>query len=160
MKVLVTGGAGYIGSIVAEQLIAGGNRVVVYDDLSHGYREAAPDAAEFVWADVGDREALDEALTGVDAVMHFAGLIEAGDSMKRPEAFFRANTANTLTLLEAMLAHRVKAMVFSSTAAVYGDPERVPIVEESPLRPTNTYGESKLMVEQMLAWFHRIHGLR
>ncbi|HET9183678.1 MAG TPA: UDP-glucose 4-epimerase GalE [Candidatus Angelobacter sp.] len=160
MKVLVTGGAGYIGSIVAEQLVAGGHPVVVYDDLSHGYRQAVPEAAEFVQASVGDSKALDQALSGVDAVMHFAGLIEAGESMKRPEAFFRANTANTLTLLEAMLAHKVKAMVFSSTAAVYGDPERVPIVEESPLRPTNTYGESKLMVEQMLAWFHRIHGLR
>lgn len=159
MKVLVTGGAGYIGSIVAEQLIASGHRVVVYDDLSHGYREAVPKQAEFARANVGDREALDQALSGVDAVMHFAGLIEAGESMKRPEAFFRANTANTLTLLETMLAHKVKMMVFSSTAAVYGDPERVPIAEESPLRPTNAYGESKLMVEQMLAWFHRIHGL-
>lgn len=160
MRVLVTGGAGYIGSIVAEQLVDAGHSVSVYDDLSHGYREAVPWAAEFVQGEVGNRQELDKALRGVDAVMHFAGLIEAGESMKRPEAFFRANAADALTLLEAMLAHNVKSMVFSSTAAVYGDPERLPIVEETPMRPTNTYGESKLMVEQMLGWFHRIHGLR
>lgn len=161
MKVLITGGAGYIGSVVAEQLIAAGHRVLVYDDLSHGHRQAVPEAAEFLQASVADRSSLDRALgSGVEAVMHFAGLIEAGESMKRPEAFFRTNSANTLTLLEEMLAHDVKTIVFSSTAAVYGNPERLPILEESPLEPTNAYGESKLMVEQMLGWFHRIHGFR
>lgn len=161
MKVLITGGAGYIGSVVAEQLIAAGHRVLVYDDLSHGHRQAVPESAEFLQASVADRRSLDLALqSGVEAVMHFAGLIEASESMKRPETFFRTNSANTLTLLEAMLAHDVKTIVFSSTAAVYGNPERIPIVEDSPLRPTNAYGESKLMVEQMLGWFHRIHRFR
>ncbi|MGE5323712.1 MAG: UDP-glucose 4-epimerase GalE [Actinomycetota bacterium] len=161
MKVLITGGAGYIGSVVAEQLIASGHRVLVYDDLSHGHRQAVPEAAEFLQASVEDRSSLDRALaSGLDAVMHFAGLIEAGESMKHPEAFFRTNSANTLTLLEAMLAHDVKTIVFSSTAAVYGNPERLPIMEDSPLRPTNAYGESKLMVEQMLGWFHRVHHFR
>jgi len=161
MKILITGGAGYIGGVVAEQLIAAGHRVLVYDDLSHGHRQAVPEGAEFLQASVGDRSSLKRALSsGVEAVMHFAGLIEAGESMKRPEAFFRTNSANTLTLLEEMLAQNVNTMVFSSTAAVYGDPERLPILEGSPLRPTNAYGESKLMVEQMLGWFHRIHGLR
>lgn len=161
MKVLITGGAGYIGSVVAGQLVAAGHRVLVYDDLSHGHRQAVPEGAEFLQASVSDRISLDSALgSGVEAVMHFAGLIEAGESMKHPEIFFRANTANTLVLLEEMLAHDVKTIVFSSTAAVYGNPEHLPIVEESPLRPTNAYGESKLMVEQMLAWFHRIHAFR
>jgi UDP-glucose 4-epimerase len=161
MKVLVTGGAGYIGSIVAEQLIASGQRVVVYDDLSRGHREAIPHEAEFVQASLADGPALDRALaSGIDAVMHFAGLIEAGESMRRPEAFFRGNSANTLTLLEVMLAHEVKLIVFSSTAAVYGDPEEIPVVESGGLHPTNPYGESKLMVEQMLGWFNRVHGLR
>lgn len=161
MKVLVTGGAGYIGSVVAEQLIASGHRVVVYDDLSHGHREAVPAQAEMVTASLADQDSLDRAMNaGVDAVMHFAGLIEAGESMKQPEAYFRTNTANTLTLLETMLTHGVKTIVFSSTAAVYGDPERVPVEEDSALRPTNAYGESKLMVEQMLGWFHRVHCLK
>jgi UDP-glucose 4-epimerase len=92
--------------------------------------------------------------------MHFAALIEAGESMKAPEEFFRNNTSNALTLLEAMLAARVKCLVFSSTAALFGNPERTPIEEDDPLHPTNAYGESKLLVERMLAWFHQIHGLR
>jgi UDP-glucose 4-epimerase len=161
MKILVTGGAGYIGSVVAEQLLASGHRVVVYDDLSKGHREAIPAKAEFIEARLEDERSLaSELSSGIDAVMHFAGLLEAGESMKRPEAFFRSNSANSLSLLEAMLAHRVKAIVFSSTAAVYGDPEEIPVTENNPLRPTNAYGESKLIVEQMLGWFNRVHGLR
>lgn len=156
----MTGGAGYIGSIVAEQLIQSGCRVVVYDDLSHGHLEAIPAEAEFVHASLADEAALNQVFAGgIDAVMHFSGFIEAGESMKVPEAFFRNNTANSLTLLEAMLAHRVQRLLFSSTAAVYGEPEQVPIPEDHPLRPTNAYGESKLMVEQMLGWFNRAHGL-
>jgi UDP-glucose 4-epimerase len=161
MKILVTGGAGYIGSVVAEQLIAAGHRVVVYDDLSTGHREAIPAEADFVKARMEDESALAGALScGIDAVMHFAGLIEAGESMKRPGAFFRSNSANTLSLLEMMLRHGVKTIVFSSTAAVYGDPEEIPIRESSWLKPTNAYGESKMIVEQMLGWFNRAHGLR
>jgi len=162
MTVLVTGGAGYIGSVVAAELLKAGHRVLVYDDLSRGHRRATPKGAETIIADTADRVALDRVFKTrpVDAVMHFAALIEAGESMKNPAAFFRNNTANTLTLLEAMLAHGVKKFVFSSTAALFGAPERAPIEEDDPLRPTNVYGESKLMVERMLAWLNSVHGLR
>src|SRR5271157_2786792 len=162
MKVLVTGGAGYIGSVVAEELLQAGHQVVVFDNLSRGHRQAVPKNAELEVGDLADRACLDQLLRSraIDAVMHFAALIEAGESMKAPEEFFRNNTANALTLLEAMLAARVKRFVFSSTAALYGNPERTPIEEDDPLHPTNAYGESKLLVERMLAWFHQIHGLR
>jgi len=162
MRVLVTGGAGYIGSVVAGELLQAGHEVVIYDNLSHGHRQAVPKNAELVVGDLADRAALDHLLRSraIDAVMHFAALIEAGESMKAPETFFRNNTANALTLLEAMLATGVKRFVFSSTAALFGNPERTPIEEDDPLRPTNAYGESKLLVERMLGWFHQIHGLR
>src|SRR4030081_1289610 len=161
MRVLVTGGAGYIGSVVAEELLQAGHDVVVFDNLSRGHRQAVPKNADLVVGDLADRACLDQLLRSrtVDAVMHFAALIEAGESMKVPEEFFRNNTSNALTLLEAMLAARVKRFVFSSTAALFGNPERTPIEEEDPVRPTNAYGESKLLVERMLAWFHQIHGL-
>ena len=161
MRVLVTGGAGYIGSVVTAQLVEAGHEVLVYDNLSKGHREAVHSDVRLVEGDVGDRSALEAAFADhrPEAVLHFAAWIEAGESMREPQRFFRNNTANALTLLETMLANRVRRFVFSSTAAVYGNPERIPIVESDPLRPTNAYGESKLMVEQMLAWFHRIHGL-
>ncbi len=161
MKVLVTGGAGYIGSVVVSQLVAAGHNVCVYDNLSKGHRGSVPPAATLVVADVGDRAALDAAFAQhqPEAVLHFAAWIEAGESMLEPAKFFRNNTANALNLLETLLAHRVRYFVFSSTAAVYGDPESIPIRETDKLQPTNAYGESKLLVEKMLAWFHRIHGL-
>jgi UDP-glucose 4-epimerase len=161
MRVLVTGGAGYIGSVVADELLQAGHQVVVFDNLIHGHRQAVPKNADLVVGELADRAALDRLLRppAVDAVMHFAALIEAGESMKAPEEFFRNNTANTLTLLEAMLAAGIKRFVFSSTAALFGNPERTPIEENDPLHPTNAYGESKLLVERMLAWFHQIHGL-
>jgi UDP-glucose 4-epimerase len=161
-RVLVTGGAGYIGSVVTSQLLAKGCDVFVYDNLSHGSRRAVPSGATFVNGDTGDRGGLDQIFREhrIDAVVHLAASIEAGESMQVPEKYFRNNTANTLTLLEAMLEHRVRRLVFSSTAALYGTPERTPIEEDDPLHPTNAYGESKLLVEQMLAWLHRIHGLR
>ncbi|HYG97728.1 MAG TPA: UDP-glucose 4-epimerase GalE [Terriglobales bacterium] len=161
LNVLVTGGAGFIGSVVTEQLVEAGHSVVVYDNLSKGHRKAVHSQAELVVADISDRKALDAVLRSrkIDAVMHFAAYIEAGESMKEPERFFRNNTANALTLLEAVLDHRVPRFVFSSTAALYGDPERTPIEETDLLKPTNAYGESKLLVERMLDWFHRIHGL-
>jgi UDP-glucose 4-epimerase len=161
-RVLVTGGAGYIGSVVVAQLLEKGREVVVFDNLSHGRRSAVPSGAALVTGDTGDPAALRALFRQqrFDAVMHFAALIEAGESMKFPERFFRTNTANTLTLLEAVHEHQIPRFVFSSTAAVYGTPERTPIEETDPQRPTNAYGESKLLVEQMLAWFHRIHGLR
>jgi UDP-glucose 4-epimerase len=161
-RVLVTGGAGYIGSVVTSQLVAKGCEVIVCDNLSHGSKKAVSAGAKLIIADTADRAALDRIFHEhrIDAVMHFAAFIEAGESMQVPEKYFRNNTANSLTLLEAMLAHKVPRLVFSSTAALYGTPERTPIEETDPLRPTNAYGESKLLVEQMLAWFHRIHGLR
>jgi UDP-glucose 4-epimerase len=162
MRVLVTGGAGYIGSVVADQLLRAGHTVTVLDNLVMGWREAVPRQAEFVQADTGDESALDPLFTAArfDAVMHFAALIEAGESVKVPEQYFDNNSLRTLTLLRVMLKHKVSRFVFSSTAAVYGEPKSVPIIEEHPLSPTNAYGESKLIVEQMLSWLHRAHGLR
>jgi UDP-glucose 4-epimerase len=162
MQVLVTGGAGYIGSVVAEELLQAGHQVVVFDNLSRGHRQAVPQDAELVVGDLSDRSGLDQLFNShsIDAVIHLAALIEAGESMKTPETFFRNNTANALTLIEAMLAARVLRFVFSSTAALYGNPQRTPIEEDDALLPTNAYGESKLLVERMLAWFHRIHGFQ
>lgn len=167
MKVLVTGGTGYIGGTVAELLAARGHAVVAYDNLSHSRREALPAGVELVEGELSDRAAIEnlfisarDAHQPFDAVLHFAALIEAGESMKTPEIFFRNNTASTLALLEAMLAHGPRKLVFSSTAAVYGEPEVIPIPETARLQPTNVYGESKLLVEHMLGWFNRIHGLR
>jgi len=161
-SVLVTGGAGYIGSIVATQLLQQGYQVTILDDLSHGTEAAVPTSAKFVKGDIADRGLLDRLIQEfrIEAVMHFAAFIEAGESMQVPEKYFRNNTANALTLLEALVAHKISRLVFSSTAALYGTPDRTPILETDPLHPTNAYGESKLLVEQMLAWFHKIHGLR
>jgi len=161
-RVLVTGGAGYIGSAVAAQLLKKGSAVIILDNLCHGSRKAVPAGAELVIADSADRATLDRIVSErhIDAVMHFAAFIEAGESMKVPEKYFRNNAVNSLTLLEAVIAHKIQRFVFSSTAALYGTPERTPIEETDPLHPTNAYGASKLLVEQMLDWFHRIHGLR
>src|SRR5215467_10878003 len=160
--ILVTGGAGYIGSVVVAQLLARGYDAVVFDDLSHGHRAALSPSAKLIVGNIADRAALDRVLVQFEprAVMHVAAFIEAGESMRHPETFFRNNTANTLTLLEALLAHNVNRFVFSSTAALYGTPEKTPIEETALLQPTNAYGESKLLAEQMLDWLHRIHGLR
>jgi UDP-glucose 4-epimerase len=167
MKILVTGGAGYIGGTVAGLLAQNGHQAVVFDNLSHGRRELLPPGVEFVEGELADRPALENLFISAksigqpfDGVLHFAALIEAGESMVHPEQFFRNNTASTLALLEAILAHGPRRLVFSSTAAVYGEPEVVPIPEDARLQPTNAYGESKLLVEHMLGWFQRIHGLR
>ena len=167
MKILVTGGAGYIGGTVAGLLAELGHQAVVFDNLSHGKRDLLPTGVEFVEGELADRAALENLFIAAvrqgqpfDAVLHFAALIEAGESMVRPEIYFRNNTASTLSLLEAILAHGPRRLVFSSTAAVYGEPESVPITEDARLLPTNAYGESKLLVEHMLAWLNRIHGLR
>lgn len=161
MRILVTGGAGYIGGTVAQLLLDHGHQVVIYDNLCHAHRSMVPAGTEFIEGELADRPALEKLLhTGVDGVMHFAALIEAGESMKKPELYFRNNSASTLSLFEAMLATGVNRLVFSSTAAVYGEPESTPILEDAPLHPTNAYGESKLLVEQMLSWLNRIHGFR
>jgi UDP-glucose 4-epimerase len=162
VKILVTGGAGYIGGTVAQLLLSKGHNVTVYDNLCHAQRSLIPPGVEFIEGDIADRERLEHLFRSdpYDGVMHFAALIEAGESMKHPEVYFRNNTASTLSLLEAMQATGVKKLVFSSTAAVYGEPESTPIREDAALKPTNAYGESKLLVEYMLNWFHKIHGLR
>jgi UDP-glucose 4-epimerase len=161
LRILVTGGAGYIGGTVAKLLIDEGHQVVVYDNLHHGHRSMVPAQAEFIEGDLADQCALEKTLhTKIDGVMHFAALIEAGESMRRPEIYFRNNSASTLSLLEAMLKTGVNRLVFSSTAAVYGEPESTPIREDAPLKPANAYGESKLLVERMLEWLNRIHGFR
>lgn len=162
MNLLITGGAGYIGGTVAGVLSGTGQHVIIYDNLSHSQRAAVPAGIPFIEGDVGDREKLEAIFRQekIDAVLHFAALIEAGESMKVPERYFSNNTASTLLLLNAMLSSGVKKLVFSSTAAVYGEPERTPITEDAALRPTNPYGESKLLVEQMLVWLNRIHGLK
>jgi UDP-glucose 4-epimerase len=162
MNVLVTGGAGYIGGTVAALLVHAGHSVTVVDNLCHARRGAVPQDVEFVELDIADRVAMEALLRRVkpDGVLHFAALIEAGESMKKPEIYFRNNVAGTLALLEAMLAVDVKRLVFSSTAAVYGEPESVPIIETARLAPTNAYGESKLIAEQILHWFERVHGFR
>ncbi|MGP8260108.1 MAG: UDP-glucose 4-epimerase GalE [Acidobacteriaceae bacterium] len=162
MRILVTGGAGYIGGTVARLLLVGGDEVTIYDNLCHSKRSAVAGGAEFVEGELADRALLEKTLKAgrFDGVMHFAALIEAGESMKVPEVYFRNNTVGTLTLLESMLATGQDRLVFSSTAACYGEPVTTPILEDAKPQPTNAYGESKLMVEQMLGWFNRIHGLR
>lgn len=161
MHVLVTGGAGYIGSHTTASLLADGNQVTVLDSLVKGHRSAVPTGATFVQGDVGDRSCLDQIFANrpVDAVVHFAAFIEAGESMRYPERFFQNNTARTLLLLEAMLTHGVKRFIFSSTAAVYGNPEYTPIDELHPKVPTNAYGASKLEVERALEWLVDLRGL-
>jgi UDP-glucose 4-epimerase len=162
MRILVTGGAGYIGGTVTRLLLAEGHAVTVYDNLCHSKRLAVAPQAEFVEGEVADRALLEKTLShgNFDGIMHFAALIEAGESMKVPEIYFRNNTVATLTLLEAMLATGHNRLVFSSTAACYGEPESTPILEDAKLAPTNPYGESKLLVEQMLRWMNVSHGLR
>ncbi len=162
MNVLVTGGAGYIGGTIATVLHEGGHKVTIVDNLCHSKRNEVPAGLEFVESDIADRPRIEALLRSLkpDGIVHCAALIEAGESMQRPELYFRNNTASTLALLEAMHATGTNKLVFSSTAAVYGEPRTTPIEENAALAPTNAYGESKLLVEQMLTWLNRIHGLR
>lgn len=162
MNILVTGGAGYIGGTVSRVLMAKGHKVTIFDNLCHSRRESVPSSAQFIQGDLADRSKIEATLRDgrFDGVMHFAALIEAGESMKVPEIYFHNNTMATLTLLEAMLATDHNRLVFSSTAACYGEPEKTPITEDARLLPTNAYGESKLLVEQMLTWLNRIHEFR
>ena len=160
MNILVTGGAGYIGSATAEALVDAGHSVTVYDSLVTGHRQAVPEGATFVEASLADSHALVKTLTDqrFDAVMHFAAFIEAGESMKDPGLFFHNNFSNSLALMETAVRAGVKRFVLSSTAAVYRSSEER-LSEESPLGPTNVYGHTKLMVEQALDWYRQIHGL-
>lgn len=162
MRILVTGGAGYIGGTVARTLLAEGNQVTVLDNFCHSKRAALPPGAELVEGDLADAPLVLQILQQgrFDGVMHFAALIEAGESMKQPSLYFQNNTAATLNLLQCLVESETMRLVFSSTAACYGEPRRTPIQEDDPLDPTNVYGESKLLVERMLRWFHSQAGLR
>jgi UDP-glucose 4-epimerase len=160
MKLLVTGGAGYIGSIVARALLATGNEVVVLDNLERGHREAVPPQAEFVEADLLHFDLIREVMQGgIDAVLHFAALALVSESVRHPERYYRTNVGGTLSLLDAMRACRVRQLVFSSTCAVYGEPDEVPIPETAATRPVNAYGASKLAVDRMIGDFCAAHGL-
>src|SRR5579859_2214979 len=160
MRLLVTGGAGYIGSIVAQRLIGQGHKVVVLDNLKQGHREAVPDGTELIVADLLDPDAVGPVLaSGFDGVLHFAALALVAESVAHPERYYRTNVGGTLNLLEAMWAVGVRRLVFSSTAAVYGEPREVPIPEAAPTLPTNTYGRSKLAVDWMIGDFCPAHGL-
>lgn len=150
MHILVTGGAGYIGSITHRELLNHGHQVTVVDTLEKGNREAIDPRAQFVKASVGDYEAMYEALQGVDAVMHLAGYIEVAESVAEPEKYFDNNVKNARVMLDAMIDAGVDKLVFSSTAAVYGNPTEIPIREDAPTIPINPYGESKLKFEKIL----------
>src|SRR5438105_7861628 len=161
MNVFVTGGAGYIGSVCVEELIGAGHRVTVYDNLTEGHRSAADARAAFVPGELSDETKLAQALrqAGAEVILHFAANALVGESMTNPGKYFRNNVAGGLKLLDTSVAAGVKKFVFSSTCATYGTPERMPMTEDLPQRPMNPYGESKLMFERMLTWYHELHGL-
>jgi UDP-glucose 4-epimerase len=161
MRFLVTGGAGYIGSVVTVQLLEDGHEVVVLDNLSKGHRRAVPEGASFVRGDLLDAQRLARVLaTGFDGVLHFAALSLVGESVRHLERYYRTNVMGTLNLLEGMLPAGIPRLVFSSTAAVYGEPEKVPIPETAPAHPTNPYGGSKLAVDNLIGFYAAAHGLR
>jgi UDP-glucose 4-epimerase len=157
MRVLVTGGAGYIGSVVAAQLLAAGHEVTVLDDLSTGHADAVPPGAHFVKGTVR-AEAAEVLADDIEAVLHFAAKSLVGESVANPAKYWSGNLGTTLALLEAMRVLRVHKIVFSSTAAVYGEPERIPITETDPTRPTNPYGASKIAIDTTLTEFARLYG--
>ena len=160
MKLLVTGGAGYIGSVVANQLIQAGHETVVLDNLSRGYERAVPEGARFVRCDLLEVGEVDTVLSeGFDGVLHFAALSTVGESVEQPERYYRNNVCGTLNLLEAMREAGVSRLVFSSTAAVYGEPEEVPIPETAPVLPRNPYGASKLAVDRLIGAVCEARGL-
>jgi UDP-glucose 4-epimerase len=160
MRVLVTGGAGYIGSVVSEQLVSDGHEVVVYDNLSKGHRDAVVTDARFIEGDLHDAEKLRETLNGIDAVIHMAAFSLVGESVEAPSKYYHNNVVAGFVLLDAMRDCGVKRIVFSSTAATYGEPEAQPIFESAPTNPTNPYGESKLVFEKAMHWYERAYGLR
>jgi len=162
MNILVVGGAGYVGSVCAELLLNEGHKVAILDNLSEGHRAALDRRAHFVDADLANRDVITEIVARLrpDAVMHFAASALVGESMRDPSKYFRNNVANGVNLLDAMVAADVRRIVFSSTCATFGLPERAPIDESFPQRPINPYGESKLAFEKILRWYDQIHGVR
>lgn len=161
MRIFITGGAGYIGSAVAAELLAQGNAVTVYDSLVTGHKAAIPKGAVFIEGDLGNKEQLTKTLDKGphDAVLHFAAFIEAGESMINPGKYFHNNLANSLQLIEAAQAAGIQRFVLSSTAALYQTSDQ-PLNEDSPIGPVNVYGQTKLMIEQTLDWFRQVYGLR
>ncbi len=161
MKILVVGGAGYIGSHMVKKLSLAGNDVITLDNLSYGYRDAVK-YGEFIEGDLGDSTILDAIFKSaeIDAVMHFAGFIQVGESVIKPSMYYLNNVVNTHTLLDAMLRHKVMNFIFSSTAAIFGEPDYTPIDEKHPKQPINPYGHSKLMIEQILDDYDKAYGLR
>jgi UDP-glucose 4-epimerase len=160
MRVLATGGAGYIGSITVRELLSAGHEVTVLDTLERGHKAAIDPRAHFVKGSVGDEALLDRVLPECDAVLHMAGYIEVAESQANPERYLENNVNAPLVMLDAMRRHRVTNIVFSSTAAVYGEPASVPITEDAPTEPVNAYGMSKLMFEQLLELYERAHAVR
>lgn len=162
MNILVTGGAGYIGSHTVKALVADGQRVIVIDNLSRGHRAAVPENVPLYVVDIHDIDRVQSILeeNQIDAVMHFAAHSQVGESMENPTIYYDNNVVGSYSLLEAVRRAGVKYFVFSSTAAVYGEPEKTPITEDMPYQPTNVYGQTKLMIETMLAQFSRAYGLR
>jgi UDP-glucose 4-epimerase len=162
MRVLVTGGAGYIGSVVSEQLVNDGHEVVVYDNLSKGHRGAVVDGADFVEGDLLDADKLRQTLKDkrTDAVIHMAASSLVGESVENPAKYYHNNVVAGLVLLDTMRDCGVSRIVFSSTAATYGEPESQPIFESAPTNPTNTYGETKLAFERAMHWYKRAYGLK
>ena len=161
MSIFITGGAGYIGSTTSAYLLRAGHQVTIYDSLVTGHRAALPAEANFIKGDIGDRGALDVLFQShnFDAVMHFAAFIEAGESMEKPGKYFYNNVNKSQILLDAMLEHEVRRIVFSSTAAVYQS-KAGQLNEDDPIGPTNVYGQTKLMMEQMIEWYHAVAGLK
>jgi len=159
--ILVVGGAGYIGSHMVKMLLKAGHQVVVLDNLSNGYRDAVL-GGDFVFGDLSDRQCLDYLFNGYqfDGVMHFASFIMVGESVQNPAKYYQNNLTNTLNLLDTMVAHEVKNFIFSSTAAIFGEPRYTPINEEHPKNPINPYGLSKLMIEQILQNYDKAYGLK
>lgn len=162
MRVLVTGGAGYIGSVVTEELVNDGHEVVVYDDVSKGHREAVVDGADFVEGNLLDQQKLRRTLNDnrTEAVIHMAAYSLVGESVQEPAKYYNNNVVAGLALLDAMRACDVRRIVFSSTAAVYGEPEAQPIFETAPTNPTNPYGETKLTFERAMHWYEQAYGIR
>jgi UDP-glucose 4-epimerase len=161
MKILVTGGAGYIGSHTVRKLKEAGHEIVIFDNLSSGHKEAIRGFELFI-GDLANKQDIENVFSEhkFEAVVHFAGSIEAGESMTDPKRFFGNNLVNGLNLLESMLKHDVKKIIFSSTAAVYGEPEKMPIEENDPKNPTNVYGLTKLMFEQVLEAYDKAYGIK
>src|SRR5438045_4617070 len=162
MKIFVVGGAGYIGSVWSELLLNEGHEVAIFDNLSEGHRGAVDSRTHFIEGELADRQQIQAALSTdrPDAVMHFAANALVGESMQNPSKYFRNNICNGLNLLDAMVAADVRRIVFSSTCAIFGPPDRVPIDETAQPRPMSPYGESKLAFEKILRWYDDIHGVK